>query len=193
MVTPDIYSGLFTAITLGAALVLLRREAVRFYLLAGLAAGLTVGSSTTQPSSPSRSWLRTCSAVDAHGGREVLVVVAFALPYALLVGSEQVHFARNLMPLLPAVGLLAGFGLALLVGTAAQRVRYGSGSVRRPRVISLAPLGTGRYPLESARYRQMEEGYCRAASFDEGPWIRIYVPCPPGVRPRLVKAHRRKT
>jgi hypothetical protein len=53
--------------------------------------------------------------------KEVVVVGAFALGYFALVASETVRFSRDLLPLLPALILLAGFAAAWLSELAAER------------------------------------------------------------------------
>ena len=60
------------------------------------------------------------------GGRlrpEAVVVGSFAVVYLLLIGSQTVSFDRNLLPVLPALALLAGFGIATVQDRVAGRSR----------------------------------------------------------------------
>ncbi len=51
--------------------------------------------------------------------RETLVVLPYSAAYALLISAQAVHFARNLLPLLPALAILTG----LTADAAAERIR----------------------------------------------------------------------
>jgi hypothetical protein len=191
--------------------------------------------------------------------RPVLVVGFFAVPYFALLSSEDVHFSRNLLPLLPALGILAGLGTAqvvravaaadpkgrwllgavalgavavVLVGFIRQTVTlrenlyqparaearswlaahvpvsgvvenedygpYLDGPYRLIRVRdSLGAFPTGvsavivteladgrfiddpsRWPEQVAAYNKLKATSCLAAEFRDGPWIKIFVPCP---------------
>jgi hypothetical protein len=65
------------------------------------------------------------AAVRGRWRGEVTVVGVFAIAYFGLVSVQNVHFDRNLLPVLPAVALLAGFGVAGVLDRLAARPRSG--------------------------------------------------------------------
>jgi 4-amino-4-deoxy-L-arabinose transferase-like glycosyltransferase len=73
------------------------------------------------------------AAVRGRWRGEVAVIGVFALTYFGLVSVQNVHFDRNLLPVLPAVALLAGFGVAALLD------RLSSGA--RPRLVGASVVG----------------------------------------------------
>jgi hypothetical protein len=63
---------------------------------------------------------------------EVVVVGSFAVVYLLLIASQTVSFDRNLLPVLPALALLAGFGVVAVqerLASGPDRVRLGRAAV----------------------------------------------------------------
>ena len=197
------------------------------------------------------------AARDLRFRQPVIIALGFALPYYVFISHQEVHFSRNLMPLLPALAVLAGIGAAQVLA-AVQARSAGARSVlvfatalavaavavamtlstlharaaahqtaqarawlfahipagstiydgaygpyigrhyrltgndvdvalARPQgatALVVTELGDGRfldepkrYATELASYHQLISGYCPAAYFDHGPWIRILVPC----------------
>lgn len=46
----------------------------------------------------------------------IIVLVSYSVAFAVLIATQTVHFDRNLMPLLPALAMIVGIGLASLPG-----------------------------------------------------------------------------
>ena len=194
--------------------------------------------------------------------RESIVLTIFTVCYVGLIGVQKTAYARDLLPALPALAILAGLGVA----TIAERLRpaitakkwvWGiavalalgglvqplittarlpitlnqhpnveaeawinshipKGSIiwedsygpylpplkyrlREPlflaqtksfyipaisRAIVVTQLGSGRflsqpkaYPATIANYRRIQQRFCLGASFNDGPWVRVLVPC----------------
>jgi 4-amino-4-deoxy-L-arabinose transferase-like glycosyltransferase len=71
---------------------------------------------------------------------ESLIVAVYGITYLVLLSSQVVHFDRDILPLLPALLLLTGFGFATLYETvSADQTQRLSRSHRR--TVSLAVLG----------------------------------------------------
>lgn len=68
--------------------------------------------------------------------RETIVVVTFSIAYFALISSQYVRFDRDVLPLLPALMLLTGFGVVWLVEVVAAR------RPALPRAGGLAVAGT---------------------------------------------------
>ena len=63
--------------------------------------------------------------------RPDLILLAFGLPYYLLVGAAQVKFARYLIPMLPVITLwLAAWSSAIGSGSTTPRQRFSEGAMR---------------------------------------------------------------
>jgi Dolichyl-phosphate-mannose-protein mannosyltransferase len=216
-ITPDTYSGVFSALTLLGAVAVVRNGRRLDYVIAGVGAGLTAGAKynaavvavaaiAAHVIRHPRSWWRRPEIVlsgvaagvvfvlvtpasvldtrnfvadaltEAHhyatghpgfegggsfwyylralrpdllllvGGclsvsclrsryrREVAVLLVFTVVYGALISFQEVHFARNLLPVMPALAMLAGFSAAVAID---QLVR-----LRRP-VSTVLAAGSG--------------------------------------------------
>jgi hypothetical protein len=90
---------------------------------------------------------------------ETLVLSAYAGAYLVLIGSQKVSFDRNLLPVLPALALLAGFGVAVVAEHGAR--------VRRTGLVMLAVGVTamlGLSTVQLARLRPTLEKPARVAA-----------------------------
>jgi hypothetical protein len=89
--------------------------------------------------------------------RETAVLLVFALAYGALISLQEVHFARNLLPLLPALAMLTGFAAAVgsdrlaRVPRPAHRLLAGAAGVVLAAGLAVATLATAGVP------RRLEE------------------------------------
>jgi Dolichyl-phosphate-mannose-protein mannosyltransferase len=58
--------------------------------------------------------------------REVAVLLVFAVAYGALISFQDVHFARNVLPVLPALAMLAGFTAAVVIDQLVRLPRPGN-------------------------------------------------------------------
>jgi 4-amino-4-deoxy-L-arabinose transferase-like glycosyltransferase len=82
------------------------------------------------------------AAVIIRRDRIGLVLLAFVLPYPFFFLSQQVHFFRNMLPIIPPLLLLAGYGVVTLADVYARRhnqgwVSHGWGRLPFPRRVLL--------------------------------------------------------
>ncbi len=97
--------------------------------------------------------------------REALVLSIFTCAYLLFLGAFTVHFSRNLLPLLPALAVLAGLGAAAL----AQRARE-----RLPRRLAAVCVAAVLLALAAPRVWWMA-GWAGAQRFDERAAARAWL------------------
>jgi 4-amino-4-deoxy-L-arabinose transferase-like glycosyltransferase len=104
--------------------------------------------------------------------REVAVVLPFAVAYAGLLSVEVVHFARNLLPLLPALAFLTG----LTVAAAAERIRRLRPAGRRILAAALVLAAAGGLGLAVAGAAAVPRELAERPRFEAADWLLAHVP-----------------
>lgn len=103
-----------------------------------------------------------------------LLLLAFALPYYLLIGVAQVKFARYTLPLFPPLFLLTGGSIAAIAQPTARRVCFGVAGVAAAIALlfSIAIDQTMTLPdtRDQAAAFIREQGF-ESVGFATGPWF----------------------
>ncbi len=129
--------------------------------------------------------------------REIAVILAFTLAYGGLLSVQEVHFARNLLPILPALAMLAGFAAAVGADrlsrqpAAARRVlTAGAGAVLAAGVAGSAVAAAG-IPRQLAERPRTETLDWLTAHVPAGSRVVVesYGPYLPQDRYRLTSTH----
>jgi hypothetical protein len=111
------------------------------------------------------SWL------SVYDRRAFLLLLAFPLPYALLMICQKAHFTRNMVVMVPYLAALAGVGIAALVSTVRDR--------RWQHIVAALVAAVALWPIVSTSYTILKRSFLQHDSRDTAvAWITEHAQSP---------------